>query len=68
MEDDHMPFLASGIAAVDLIDFTYDPKNSTENGYWHNDKDTTDKLSAASLETVGRIVLGTIDAIAKRKP
>jgi len=63
MEDDHMPFLASGIPALDLIDFSYGP----DNAYWHNEKDTTDKLSAVSLETVGKIVLGAIDAIAKRK-
>ena len=63
MDDDHMPFLASGIPAVDLIDLNYGPDNS----YWHTEKDTTDKLSAVSLETVGKIVLGTIDAIAKRK-
>lgn len=71
MEDDHMPFLASGIPAIDLIDFTYGPKDipaDPDKGYWHNAKDSTDKLSAASLETVGKIVLGTVDAIAARKP
>jgi Zn-dependent M28 family amino/carboxypeptidase len=63
IEDDHMPYLAAGIPAVDLIDFHYGPNNS----YWHTDKDTLDKLSAASLEKVGRIVLATIEALAKRK-
>lgn len=60
IEDDHLPFLAIGLPAVDLIDF------SSQETYWHTEKDTTDKLSAASLETAGRIVLCTIDAVAKR--
>lgn len=63
IEDDHLPFLAIGLPAVDLIDFNYGPNNS----YWHTSKDSSDKLSAKSLETVGRIVLGTIDAIARRR-
>jgi len=44
--DDHTPFLQRGIPAVDLIDFDYP--------YWHTVADTTDKVSAASLEAVGR--------------
>ena len=58
-----MPFLGLGLPAVDLIDFHYGPNNS----YWHTAKDTTDKLSAKSLETVGHIVLGAIDALGKRR-
>jgi hypothetical protein len=44
--DDHIPFLEQGIPAVDLIDFDYP--------YWHTIADTLDKISAASLEAVGR--------------
>lgn len=44
--DDHLPFLQHGIPAVDIIDFDYP--------YWHTTQDTADKVSAASLETVGR--------------
>jgi hypothetical protein len=44
--DDHRPFLDKGIPAVDLIDFDYP--------YWHTIEDTLDKISAASLEAVGR--------------
>jgi hypothetical protein len=44
--DDHIPFLQQGIPAVDLIDFDYP--------YWHTVADTLDKISAASLEAVGR--------------
>ncbi|HEU0294055.1 MAG TPA: M28 family peptidase [Anaerolineales bacterium] len=46
MLDDHTPFLEAGIPAVDIIDFDYP--------YWHTIEDTPDKVSAESLETVGR--------------
>jgi len=46
MFDDHTPFLQAGIPAVDIIDFDYP--------YWHTTGDTSDKVSAQSLETVGR--------------
>lgn len=45
MLDDHTPFLEAGIPAVDIIDFDYP--------YWHTVGDTTDKVSAESLEAVG---------------
>lgn len=46
MIDDHSPFLRAGIPAVDIIDFDYP--------YWHTTADTVDKVSAQSLEAVGR--------------
>ena len=49
MLDDHIPFIDAGIPAVDLIDFDYP--------YWHTGQDTADKVSAASLEAVGRTLL-----------
>ncbi len=48
MYDDHIPFRELGIPAVDLIDFDYP--------YWHTTADTADKVSAASLERVGRVI------------
>ncbi len=48
MLDDHTPFLEAGIPAVDIIDFDYP--------YWHTSADTADKVSAASLQTVGEVV------------
>lgn len=45
MIDDHTPFLEKGIRAIDIIDFDYP--------YWHTTADTTDKVSAQSLKTVG---------------
>lgn len=46
MLDDHTPFLRAGIPAVDIIDFDYP--------YWHTEQDTLDKISAQSLDAVGR--------------
>lgn len=46
MLDDHLPFVQAGIPAVDLIDFDYP--------FWHTTHDTLDKVSATSLEAVGR--------------
>jgi glutaminyl-peptide cyclotransferase len=46
MIDDHTPFLNQGLPAVDIIDFDYP--------YWHTPEDTLDKISADSLEAVGR--------------
>lgn len=50
--DDHVPFARLGIPSINLIDFEYGP----DNRYWHTPEDTLDKLSAASLETVGNVV------------
>ena len=48
MVDDHLPFARRGIPAVDVIDFDYP--------YWHTTQDTRDKVSAESLERVGRVL------------
>lgn len=52
IDDDHMPFIELGVPAVDLIDFDYAP--------WHEDADTMDKLSAQSLQIVGRVVAESV--------
>jgi glutaminyl-peptide cyclotransferase len=46
MLDDHTPFLEAGLPAIDIIDFDYP--------YWHTVEDTPDKVSAESLEIVGK--------------
>jgi Zn-dependent M28 family amino/carboxypeptidase len=46
--DDHIPFRQQGLAAIDIIDFDY--------AYWHTTEDTPDKVSAASLQRVGRVL------------
>lgn len=52
--DDHVPFLRKGMPAVDIMDFQYGSTPGA-NDYWHTDRDTMDKLSPKSLETVGRV-------------
>ena len=47
--DDHTPFTQRGIAAIDLIDFDYPPRDSLQ--------DTLDKVSQRSLDAVGETVL-----------
>jgi glutaminyl-peptide cyclotransferase len=46
--DDHIPFVERGISALDIIDFDYP--------YWHTGQDTADKVSAESLERIGRVM------------
>jgi glutaminyl-peptide cyclotransferase len=50
--DDHVPFIEKGIRSVDIIDLDYP--------YWHTVQDTTDKVSAASLQKVGETLLAWI--------
>ena len=57
VEDDHVPFLKRGVAAVDIIDLR--PFQT----YHHTDADTVDKCSAQSLRLVGRVVLATMDKL-----
>jgi peptidase M28-like protein len=47
--DDHTPFAAAGIPAVDLIDFDYPP--------FHTAADRLDRVSAGSLDVAGEAVL-----------
>jgi len=64
--DDHVPFLDAGMPAVDIIDFTYGSAPGL-NDYWHTPADTIDKLSAASLETTGRVVVSLVNSLMKEK-
>jgi len=47
--DDHTPFLRAGVPAIDLIDFSYRYKDTTQ--------DTVDKLDVRSLDAVGESVV-----------
>lgn len=70
--DDHIPFLESGIPAVDLIDFTFgtDQKSfgpgGIYNAYWHTPQDTLDKISPQSLKAVGDTIIRALPKIAAR--
>lgn len=56
IEDDHVPFLRLGVRALNLIDFEYGPNHA----WWHTPEDTMDKLSAESLQAVGRVLTETL--------
>ena len=56
--DDHFPFLAAGVPAVDIIDFDYPA--------WHTRSDDLDHVSARSLQVVGDVVLGALPQIERR--
>src|SRR3954469_22834330 len=58
IEDDHLPFLAAGIPAVDIIDLDYEA--------WHTSKDTLDACSPGSLRRVGDVVLAALPQIEAR--
>ena len=58
VDDDHVPFLQAGVPAVDLIDLDYPP--------WHTAGDTLDKVSARSMEVVGRVVTAALPKIERR--
>ena len=58
IEDDHLPFLRAGVQAVDLIDLEYPA--------WHTAEDTLDKLSPASLQAVGDVLLAALPEIENR--
>jgi Zn-dependent M28 family amino/carboxypeptidase len=59
IQDDHIPFLDVGIPCADIIDLDYEP-------YWHTAGDTLDKISAASMEKVGKLVLAVLPRLEKR--
>ncbi len=50
--DDHTPFLRAGIPAVDLIDWSYEYKDTVQ--------DTYDKLSEDSVDAVGETIVQLI--------
>ena len=51
--DDHTPFINKGIPASLIIDINYP--------HWHLTSDTADKVSIASLEIVGKVILSWLE-------
>ena len=58
VEDDHLPFVEAGVAAIDIIDLDY-PQ-------WHTAQDDLEHVSARSLQTVGDVVLDALPEIEKQ--
>jgi glutaminyl-peptide cyclotransferase len=55
--DDHIPFIQKGIPASLIIDLEYP--------FWHTTEDTADKVSAQSLEIVGRTIQAYLEQAAR---
>jgi glutaminyl-peptide cyclotransferase len=62
INDDHQPFLARGVPAVDIIDLD----GYTRLGYWHTTQDTLDKVSPKSLAIVGYVILESVNELQKK--
>lgn len=62
IEDDHLPFVAAGYSAVDLIDMQY----GLFNRYWHTEQDTLDKLSPDSFAIVLHVVSESLRELGER--
>ncbi|MGH9684728.1 MAG: M28 family peptidase [Candidatus Acidiferrales bacterium] len=62
IEDDHQPFLARKVPAVDIIDLA----DYQAAGYWHTTQDTMDKVSARSLAIVGYVILDTVSELQRK--
>ncbi len=60
--DDHVPFVAAGIPAVNIIDFEFG-SGPGRHDYWHTEEDTLDKVSPRSLEVAGRVTLRVIEQL-----
>lgn len=61
IDDDHKPFVDSGVNAMDIIAAVGPPSNSATLGaYWHTAQDTMDKLSAHSFQVVGDVIVDLI--------
>lgn len=58
IEDDHIPFLAAGVPATDIIDLDYPA--------WHTAADTLDQTSARTLQIVGDVVVAALTPIEAR--
>jgi len=56
VEDDHLPFVRSGVPVADIIDGAYGYNDS----FHHTTEDTLDKLSVKSLQVAGDVALETI--------
>ncbi|HPC20296.1 MAG: M28 family peptidase [Kiritimatiellae bacterium] len=65
--DDHVAFYERGVPAINLIDFHFGSAPG-RNDYWHTAEDTLDKVSAESLEIVGRVAARMAEAVAGRAP
>jgi glutaminyl-peptide cyclotransferase len=62
ISDDHQPFLARSMPAIDIID--YDGYQNPK--YWHTPEDTLDKVSPRSLAIVGHVILESVAELQRK--
>lgn len=67
VEDDHTPFIESGIPILHLMDFTFGPSGTTPGEHWHTSGDTLANVSAESTGIVGAFLLNWLEAYAARE-
>ena len=53
IQDDHLPFIRSGLNVVNLIHYPFPD-------YWHTTRDTIDKCDKESLSQIGNVILTLI--------
>ena len=61
-QDDHDPFIARGVPALDIIDLN----DYITAGYWHTPQDTLDKVSPRSVAIAGYVILESVDELQKK--
>lgn len=61
--DDHVPFVAEGWCATDVIDFEYGPGNA----WWHTPEDSPDKLSASSLAKAAALMRRAVELLERER-
>jgi len=64
VKDDHVPFLAAGYKAIDLIDFNYGP----DNAFWHTANDTMENVSEQSLLKAGQVLAQMLNILLSDVP
>jgi glutaminyl-peptide cyclotransferase len=62
IDDDHGPFLARNVPAVDIIEY----EGYVNLGYWHTPKDTLDKISPKSIAIAGHVILESVAALQQK--
>ena len=62
IDDDHGPFLARNVPAVDIIEY----EGYVTLGYWHTPKDTLDKISPKSIAIAGHVILESVAALQQK--
>ena len=64
INDDHVPLIGAGIAAIDIVEMS-NPQTGSFNPTWHTTADNLGAISKATLKAVGETVMETLNADSK---